>query len=147
MSLIRLAYYSTAVAPMTAEDLNDLCCTASAHNRTQAITGVLVYADNHFFQILEGDGRQLDPLLERVIRDCRHTNVHITARQAVDRRAFAEWGMKHCDVRYRTPVAAALRDLVAGGRTSRSPERLTDNLIGYMSAFYTATHLSGMSPI
>ena len=63
-------------------------------NASRQLTGALYYDDQVFCQILEGDKRVLDLLLDRIREDHRHKDVRILLDLEVSRRMFAEWSMK-----------------------------------------------------
>ena len=52
--MIHLCYVSTATRLMTQADLLDLLATARQRNKACDVTGMLLYKDMSFVQILEG---------------------------------------------------------------------------------------------
>ena len=52
--LILLAYTSVAAHPMTHDELLSRLNSARTSNQRHGITGMLLYMDNCFFQVLEG---------------------------------------------------------------------------------------------
>lgn len=55
MSTISLAYVSSAIHPMTNDALRDLLSSARKKNKGFDITGMLLYRDSFFIQVLEGE--------------------------------------------------------------------------------------------
>lgn len=62
-------------------------------NKLENITGVLLYKDGSFAQILEGRADNVDKIYRRIKRDTRHVNVKLLYRDFIDRRDFPDWTM------------------------------------------------------
>ncbi|HPB31711.1 MAG TPA: BLUF domain-containing protein, partial [Candidatus Sumerlaeota bacterium] len=54
-NLIHLIYCSAAARPFSHKALTDLLGIARIHNARYGLTGMLLYSDGSFFQVLEGD--------------------------------------------------------------------------------------------
>jgi len=91
--MIQLTYISTATRPMTANDLMDILRSARAHNANNGVTGMLLYSNGTFVQVLEGEERILDELLSVITRDPRHTALHVVEKKKIEAREYAEWSM------------------------------------------------------
>ena len=98
MNLTRLVYVSAATRPFTSVELRQLLEKARAYNSRAEITGLLLYHQQSFFQILEGMDENLDELYERIDHDPRHHDVLLLSRQSVNERNFGEWSMGFVDV-------------------------------------------------
>ena len=76
---IRLCYSS--IRPVDAgdliEDLNDILSKARDFNAKHQIYGVLYYANNSFFQCLEGEEEILNDLMQRIMQDPRHHEINV----------------------------------------------------------------------
>ena len=91
--LFSLVYTSRAVAPMTRDDLTGLLQQARSHNTSARLTGVLLYRDQTFVQLLEGQRNRVEPLYESIRRDPRHHEVTtVSTREQLDRQ-FPDWSM------------------------------------------------------
>jgi uncharacterized membrane protein (DUF373 family) len=91
--MLQLSYISTATRSMTAEDLTDILRVARARNADRGITGMLLYSNRTFVQVLEGEEDELNALLEVIKRDSRHTALRVLERKRIDRREYADWTM------------------------------------------------------
>lgn len=89
----RLIYSSEASPDLTTADLEGMLAESRIRNRAHGITGVLVFVDGAFLQILEGEKDDVRDLMERIERDPRHHGVKVFVEQETDTRAFAEWNM------------------------------------------------------
>ena len=88
-----IVYASSAVSPFSTEDLEDLLQIARANNTRLGITGLLLYAEGNFLQILEGDEKSVEDLFDHIEHDQRHRGIIrlITRRHAS--RSFSNWSM------------------------------------------------------
>jgi hypothetical protein len=93
MGLVTLAYISYATKEMTENDLKALLAKSRANNAKTNITGMLLYRDKVFLQVLEGESETVDALMKIVIADPRHRNLMVVYRTGIAQRAFAEWQM------------------------------------------------------
>jgi len=92
-TLINLIYGSSATKPMSTDMLLDILKTARANNRRLNVTGMLLYRDGNFLQVLEGDQDVVESLYQEIQRDPRHHQIARFAVRPVDKRNFGEWEM------------------------------------------------------
>ena len=91
--MIQLIYGSTAVKPFTNEQLVELLKKAREKNERLNITGMLLYYDRSFIQVLEGDAEAVDGLFETIKNADRHESVTMFFRRETTAREFPEWEM------------------------------------------------------
>lgn len=91
--MIRLTYASTAVHDFSPEDLLKLLKQCRTNNGANNITGILLYANGTFFQVLEGDEATVNSLYDVIAKDNRHKNCTIIEKQQITERAFPYWSM------------------------------------------------------
>jgi hypothetical protein len=89
----RLVYVSRATAPMSRAALVELLQQSRAHNSVRGITGLLVYRDRSFVQVLEGEQAQVDALYATIAADPRHTDVVLVGSEHDAARHFPDWSM------------------------------------------------------
>ena len=89
----RLVYSSAAAPDLTEAELEKLLERARVRNRIRGITGVLVFVDGVFLQILEGEKEVVHGLVQRIALDPRHSRLKVCHEQEIDERAFASWSM------------------------------------------------------
>jgi hypothetical protein len=89
----QVVYSSAAVEAFTESRLVDLLARARVNNERLSITGLLLYDEGSFLQVLEGDAPVLDALYETIGRDRRHHRVVALLRREVPERHFAKWRM------------------------------------------------------
>ncbi len=78
---------------MRDQDLADLLVQARANNERKGITGMLLYKDGRFIQLLEGHEEQVQDSFERIRRDDRHTAVELLWLRYAQYRDFPDWTM------------------------------------------------------
>lgn len=76
-------------------DLRDILNEARDFNTFHGITGVLYFADQYFFQCLEGKKEKLDILVEKLKRDTRHKGFTLFEYKPIHKSHFIEWSMKY----------------------------------------------------
>jgi hypothetical protein len=59
---------------------------------------MLLFRDNTFFQILEGDRTVIDSLFEKLLVDKRHTRVTKIIVESIEERSFAAWTMGYSKI-------------------------------------------------
>lgn len=91
--MIQLVYLSTATRPMSNDDLMRLLRNCRENNAGHGITGMLFYGNGTFLQVLEGEERVVDELLDLIERDPRHTDLEVIRRRRIERREYADWSM------------------------------------------------------
>ena len=97
-SLIQLLYASRAGGDFHEHDLPGLLKPIRLANARRQLTGMLVYVDGAFFQVLEGEAGMVDAVYASIQRDRRHSNIRQLAREAVSERAFEGWTMGQATV-------------------------------------------------
>ena len=88
-----LLYVSSAVKTFTQDELADLLQRARRNNAVLDVTGMLVYKDGNFMQLLEGKESVVRDLYARIIGDLRHKGQMTLLKGPVAKRSFAEWHM------------------------------------------------------
>lgn len=89
----RIVYLSEATRPFGDRELTELLNKARSKNHAAGLSGLLVFHDNLFFQILEGPAHAVDLCFERIRMDQRHCNLRVLEAGAVRSRAFPQWRM------------------------------------------------------
>ena len=89
----QLLYVSNTAQHVDVGELDDIL-TASRHNNALlGITGLLLFIDGGFLQVLEGEERAVRELYARIAADPRHVNPQLMLDREVPVRAFPEWSM------------------------------------------------------
>jgi len=91
--MIQISYISAATEPMSTQALLGLLQSCRENNASQGVTGMLLYGNATFLQVLEGEERTIDDLIERIRKDPRHTDLQILHRATIERRQYSDWSM------------------------------------------------------
>jgi predicted signal transduction protein with EAL and GGDEF domain len=95
---MHLIYSSTATRLFSDEDLADLLKKARAHNININVTGMLLYENGSFFQVIEGPPETIETLFRNIISDSRHSKVITIIHESIVKRSFSEWTMGYSRV-------------------------------------------------
>jgi hypothetical protein len=90
----QLVYVSTAKELFSAEELERLLKLARAANHALGVTGLLLYSDGNFMQVLEGERDRVLALMARIRRDPRHKDIRVIFEEDAPGRDFADWSMR-----------------------------------------------------
>ncbi|MEE4186739.1 MAG: phosphate-starvation-inducible PsiE family protein [Gammaproteobacteria bacterium] len=91
--MLRVTYVSSATSAMSKDDLMALLHQCREYNSENGITGMLLYSNGTFLQVLEGNETEIDSLLATISTDPRHTDVRMLDRQPIEQRMYGDWSM------------------------------------------------------
>ena len=91
--MIQISYISSATEPMSTQALLGLLQECRQSNAGSGVTGMLLYGNGTFLQVLEGEERVIDGLIEKIRKDARHTDLQILHRRTIERRQYSDWSM------------------------------------------------------
>jgi len=78
---------------MTDNELIDILKVARSRNAENDVTGVLLYSDGTFIQVLEGGADRVDQVFESISNDKRHKNLIKLVDSNLDKKHFPDWNM------------------------------------------------------
>ncbi len=93
VSLYEIFHTAPAVKDFTVEELVEIARNLADRNRKMNVTGILHYRDREFFQILEGDRKVLNNIIDNIDDPTKHGNFHIIWEGKGYDRAFKNWGL------------------------------------------------------
>ena len=96
--MFSLIYVSSAVRPFSVSELEALLRTCHENNPNLGITGMLLYKDGNFIQVLEGEEATVLKLAAKIHADCRHKGMITLWKGYTDERQFPDWSMGFCDL-------------------------------------------------
>ena len=91
--LSTIVYVSSAAPGFQQEELNDILTSARRNNAFSGVTGMLLFAEGNFFQVLEGPDKIVEETFSRIKLDSRHTGIIMLLRTAIEERSFPDWTM------------------------------------------------------
>lgn len=95
MGLRTLLYVSKSLVPQDGaqRQVDAIVGSARARNAALGVTGVLIFTEARFAQVLEGPAEAVETLMERIRADPRHEQVTIVSDGPLERRRFPGWSM------------------------------------------------------
>lgn len=91
--MIQVAYTSIARKAMSQSQLLLLLQQARLNNKALHVTGILLYKDRSFFQVIEGDEAVISRLILSISRDIRHHEFDMIFNRKIEKRNFEAWSM------------------------------------------------------
>jgi hypothetical protein len=91
--LIHCIYASLAMPQLKESELPLLLEQARSANAKANLTGMLLYIDGSFFQVLEGEAQTVEAVYTKIQHDPRHTRVTQIINEPIAGRDFSEWTM------------------------------------------------------
>lgn len=88
-----IIYVSCETVSFSGEDLKKLLETSRKNNKQLNITGMLLYAEGNFIQVIEGEESAIKALYTKIKMDERHKAFSILLQGNIEKRSFAEWSM------------------------------------------------------
>jgi hypothetical protein len=88
-----IAYVSASTNPMTDEDIAGILVQSRANNVKHELTGVLLYREGRFIQILEGPDEAVLARFAIIASDPRHRSIHKVSEETAWERQFPDWTM------------------------------------------------------
>ena len=92
-ALYHLGYVSTEAVKFSEEALVALLSEARNANADRDVTGLLLYREGSFYQVLEGSESAVMATFHDIEGDPRHKEVRILFNGETDAREFADWKM------------------------------------------------------
>ncbi|WP_260235821.1 BLUF domain-containing protein [Curtobacterium sp. ZW137] len=86
-------YMSAATVPFNSSDLDEVLRTARHRNAEAGLSGLLIFKDGRFMQLLEGPREAVLERYARIVDDPRHTDVGLLVEENIHTRRFADWSM------------------------------------------------------
>ena len=117
-----IIYTSTATELMPEEELKALLETARNNNTAHNISGMLLYSNGVFLQVLEGDNKDdLDHLYRHIEQDERHHSIIRLIGGKTDQRQFPDWSMGFHSLNPETAETSGFNDFMNQNPTELTP--------------------------
>ncbi len=91
--LSQLVYVSNRKPTCTQEEIEKILSSCKKNNPSLSITGVLLYSDTKFIQLVEGDAKVIMALYDKIKTDSRHTNPMMISYNPIKEKSFPSWHM------------------------------------------------------
>ncbi len=91
--LSQLVYVSNRKVNCTEEEIEKILASCKKNNPPLNITGVLLYSDTKFIQLVEGDAKTITTLYDKIKTDPRHDKVMMISYNPINEKSFPSWNM------------------------------------------------------
>lgn len=95
--VFQLVYISRAHDGICYSDIQEILESSRQYNQKHNLTGLLVYKDDHFLQILEGDQEFVQEAFSEFTKDRRSQLVGVLAESKSEHRIFSRWPLAFHD--------------------------------------------------
>ncbi len=96
--LIHIVYISFAEKHFTPQDLKALLGDIRPKNAERGITGLLLFQNGAFIQVIEGPSQAIHSLFEVIQKDRRHSRIVKLVEEPIEKRGFPDWSMGFRDI-------------------------------------------------
>lgn len=94
-----IIYVSKESVPFDESKLHALLNLARTKNHEKDVTGMLLYSEGCFFQVLEGNRDKIHRLFKKISLDDRHEKVVKLIEEPIEERSFGDWSMGYVGVK------------------------------------------------
>ncbi len=88
-----IIYVSAAVKLLDEHELSSILSASRKNNQARNITGMLIYGEGTFIQVIEGEEDALNDLYKTIEKDRRHKHIIKLTEGVLNKRNFADWSM------------------------------------------------------
>lgn len=93
--MYQIVYASSATQPFDEKALRALLEVSQRNNARVNVTGMLLYREGNFIQVLEGEESAVQETYDRIARDPRHCGVLPFLKGDIAERDFPAWSMAY----------------------------------------------------
>ncbi|KXF79953.1 BLUF domain-containing protein [Enterovibrio coralii] len=95
--MIAIVYTSQATTDFDKESLKSLLLQCRINNKKKNVTGLLLYKNREFIQVIEGEDEDVEETFKHIKTDPRHDGVEAILKERIDKRFFPFWAMGMCN--------------------------------------------------
>lgn len=88
-----IIYLSTASIYFKKETLETMLVNFRINNEANQITGMMLFSEGTFLQVLEGNDQDVGNLIKKIEKDKRHHSLVRLDSQQIQQRIFPDWSM------------------------------------------------------
>ena len=81
----QIVYSSLATKKMLKSDLYMILRQARLNNEQSGVTGILIFSDGYFFQVLEGEEKIVSDLYKTISDDDRHSDIQLLLEEDLEK--------------------------------------------------------------
>lgn len=99
-----ICYVSKAIDNLSEESVEDIFQSTIANNNSQGVTGILLYGFGNFFQVIEGNKRQILRLFAKIKTDDRHHRIETLINHSIKKPVFGSYSSTFNIVKTKTQL-------------------------------------------
>ena len=96
--LSQLAYVSNRKPTCTNAEIEKILASCKKNNPPLNISGVLLYSETKFIQLVEGDSKVILDLYDKIKKDPRHSSPFMISYNPILEKSFPSWHMGTKDI-------------------------------------------------
>lgn len=91
--LIELIYFSIPLRSFKEIEIQKMLSQVRPKNQAMHVTGMLLYANEQFLQVLEGRRKDVNSIFQSISHDARHYDINLVSVRDIEERNFEHWDM------------------------------------------------------
>lgn len=88
-----MVYISSITFRLSDRDIANIVRASQVNNEQLGITGMLLYNNGSFMQLIEGEDEKVEGLFDKIRRDNRHKDVTLLIKENITHKNFDKWLM------------------------------------------------------
>jgi len=137
--LSQLVYVSDRKANCTEEEIEKILASCKKNNPPLNITGVLLYSNTKFIQLVEGEFKVINDLYNKIKTDPRHDQTRLISLGPIKEKAFPSWHMgarkiAGSEVDFKTSISAEDKETFEGLLSGK--EENGQKVLGLLKKFF-----------
>lgn len=115
-ALYRLVYTSARSKSCDDAEIEKILEASRRNNKPLGVTGMLIYTQDRFLQVLEGEYDKVMSLYHKIEKDRRHGGTNMRFCEEVSTRYFLDWDMASkkmdvADIEYKSSISDSKKEL------------------------------------
>jgi hypothetical protein len=137
--LSQLVYVSNRKGNCTEKEIEKILASCKKNNPSLNITGVLLYSDTKFIQLVEGEAKVITTLYDKIKTDTRHDRVMMISYNPINEKSFPSWHMgarkiAGSEIDYKTNISIEDKELFKGLLNGKEENGL--KVLGLLKKFF-----------
>jgi len=95
--IFHLVYKSSANEGLDRSDISKIINKSQSNNNKTGVTGLLLYRQNTFIQLLEGEEMAVRETYNKILKDSRHSDVKVLIESKSSIRIAPQWSMNYVE--------------------------------------------------
>ncbi len=140
MSVYQIIYISAACEPFDEVSIAELLQLARTNNAQRDISGLLVFHEGSFIQVLEGAKSAVKDTFAKIGTDPRHRDVQVLWEGPVEERSFESWSMGYKPTRSIKDVPEGFHPFLVSGfrHNDETPDMARKALLAFREGRWRA---------